>query len=151
MHLENDAGRSSSTLTNLLIAFAAGFLGVLVFHQSTVALLDAQAMMPAKTATWSLDPVPPWNVPTVISKAFWGGVWAIAISLVLRGRRGAGYWIWWTMLGAVALPLVAIFVVPPIKGQPVLDFASRFPVYALINAVWGFGTALLLRMFGRGG
>jgi hypothetical protein len=50
------------------------------------------------------------------------------------------------LLGAVALSLVAIFVVPVLKGQPVPPFMERFPVYALVNAAWGFGTALLLRM-----
>ena len=67
---------------------------------------------------------------------------------VLRNLSGASYWLTWTVVGAVALSLVAIFVVPPLKGQPMPDFMSRFPIFALVNAAWGFGTALLLRMFG---
>ena len=141
----------TSSLSAVLLTFAAGFLAVITGHQCIVAALNAAGVLPAGFPAWSFDPVPPFGVPTVISKAFWGGLWAILIAAILSNTRGAAYWIGWTVLGAVALPLVAIFVVPPLKGLPVPDFMARFPVYALINAVWGFATALFLRMFGRGG
>ncbi len=140
-----------SSFASLLLTFAAGFLAVLAGHQVIVAALNAAGILPPGFPAWSLDPVPPFNVPTVVSKAFWGGLWAILIAALLASTRGAAYWIGWTVLGAVALPLVAIFVVPLLKGQPIPDFMSRFPLYALINAVWGFATALFLRMFGKGG
>ncbi len=140
-----------SSFASLLLTFAAGFLAVIAGHQVIVAALNAAGILPAGFPAWSLDPVPPFGVPTVISKAFWGGLWAILIAALLTNTRGAAYWIGWTVLGAVALPLVAIFVVPLIKGQPIPDFMSRFPLYALINAVWGFVTALFLRMLGKGG
>ena len=140
-----------SSLSTLLCTFAAGFLAVIIGHQSIVAALNAAGTLPAGFPAWSLDPVPPFGVPTVVSNAFWGGLWAILIAALLNHTRGAAYWIGWTVLGAVALPLVAIFVVPPLKGQPIPDFLSRFPVYALINAVWGFVTALILRVLGKGG
>ena len=135
-----------SPLTFALSAFIAGFIATLVFHQSMVAGLDAAGLMPAAIKPWSFDPVPPLAVPTVISKAFWGGLWAILLGFILRKTSGAGYWLSWTLLGAVALSLVAIFVVPALKGQPVPAFMERFPVYALVNAAWGFGTALLLKL-----
>ena len=135
-----------SPLTFALSAFIAGFIATLVFHQSMVAGLDAAGLMPAAIKPWSFDPVPPLAVPTVISKAFWGGLWAVLLGFLLRRTSGAGYWLSWTLLGAVALSLVAIFVVPALKGQPVPAFVERFPVYALVNAAWGFGTALLLKL-----
>lgn len=140
-----------SPLLSLLLTFAAGFLAVIAGHQCAVAALNAGGILPPGFPAWSLDPVPPFGVPTVISKAFWGGLWAILIAALLKNTRGAAYWIGWTALGAIALPLVAIFAVPPLKGLPVPDFMSRFPVYALINAVWGFVTALFLRVLGKGG
>lgn len=141
----------SSTLSNLVVAFVAGFLAVLVFHQATVAVLNALGAMPTPAVPWSLEPVPPVGVPTVISKAFWGGLWAMLFAVLLRGTRGAAFWGSWIALGAIALPIVAIFVVPPLKGKAPPDFWTVFPVYALINAIWGFGAALILRMLGRGG
>jgi hypothetical protein len=136
-----------------LRAFVAGFLATVIFHQLTVLALNMTGLMPAGFKPWSIDPVPPFGVPAVISKAFWGGLWAILLLYVLRGQRGLAYWLSWTILGAVALSLVAIFVVPLLKGLPVPDFMQRFPIYALVNAAWGLGTALLLKIsswFSRG-
>lgn len=140
-----------SSLPSYLLTFAAGFLAVIAGHQVVVAALNAAGALPPGFPAWSFDPVPPFGVPAVISKAFWGGLWALLIAAILKNTRGTAYWAGWTVLGAVALPLVAIFVVPPLKGLPALDFMSRFPVYALINGVWGFATALLLRILGKGG
>lgn len=142
---------SNSRATSILLTFAAGFLAVIVGHQVVVLALNAAGLMPAGFPPWSMDPVPPFGVPTVISKAFWGGLWALLLALMLNHTRGAVYWIGWTLLGAVALSLVAIFVVPLLKGAAIPSFIERFPVYAAVNAAWGFMTALLLRVFGQGG
>lgn len=131
------------------IVFAAGFLAVLIGHQPMVAALNALDLMPAGFVPYSFDPVPPLGVPSVISKAFWGGLWAVMLDLILGRARGFGYWAGWTILGAIALPLVAIFVVPPLKGLPVPPFADRMPVFAAVNGVWGLATAALLTLFGR--
>lgn len=133
-------------MKSLLTAFVAGFLAVVVFHQATVAALNAVGLMPAGFAPWSFEPVPPFGVPTLISKAFWGGLWAMLLNAVLARREGAAYWGGWIVLGAVALPLVAIFVVPLLKGAAIPSFAERFPVYAIVNGMWGLGTALFLKI-----
>ena len=138
--------RGGSLLTFALTAFLAGCIAVAVFHQGAVAALNAAGMMPGGIQPWSFDPVPPFGVPTVISKAFWGGVWAVPLGLLLRNQTGPAYWVSWTVLGGVALSLVAIFIVPTLKGQPMPVFMERFPIYAGINAAWGFGTAMILRM-----
>lgn len=133
-----------------LRAFVAGFLAVIVFHQITVLALNTAGLMPGGFKPWSFDPVPPFGVPTVISKAFWGGVWALALAYLLRGQSGLAYWLAWIILGAFALSLVAFYVVPLLKGAQVPgDFAHRFPAYALVNAAWGLGTALFLKLMRR--
>ena len=40
-----------------------------------------------------------------------------ALAPLLSSLRGRAYWAGWIVVGAVALPLVAFFVVPPIKGE----------------------------------
>lgn len=136
-------------MPRIAIVFAAGFLAVLIGHQPTVAALNELGLMPAGFTPYSFDPVPPLGVPSVISKAFWGGLWALLLDLVLARSSGLSYWAGWTILGAIALPLVAIFVVPPLKGLPVPPFADRMPVFAAVNGAWGFVTAALLTLFGR--
>lgn len=139
------------TPAGAFLHFAAGFVSVVVFHQSAVALLEALGLW-ANAAPWALDPpVPPFGVPSLVSKAFWGGLWAVALGFVLSGRSGGAYWAGWTILGAIAVPLVAIFVVPAIKGVPGPEFFERFPRSSVVNATWGLGTAGLLRMLRRAG
>jgi hypothetical protein len=86
----------------------------------------------------------------VISKAFWGGVWGAVLVLLLARFSGASYWANWILVGAIALPLLGFFVVPPLKGEPIPQLWPRFLVAMLLNGTWGFGTAFLLRLAGTG-
>lgn len=131
---------------SLVTAFAGGALSVIVFHQSAVAALYGLSVMPPGFEPWSMSPIPPLGIPVVLSKAFWGGLWAILLWQFLHQATGIAYWVSWAVLGAMALPLVAIFVVPPLKGAPIPDIGERLPLYALINALWGLGTALIMRL-----
>lgn len=136
-------------MPRIAIVFAVGFLAVLLGHQPVVAALNALGIAPPGFTPYSFDPVPPLGVPSVISKAFWGGLWAILLDLFLARTSGLTYWLGWTILGAVALSLVAIFVVPLLKGVPVPPFADRFPFAAAVNAAWGLVTAALLTLWAR--
>jgi hypothetical protein len=106
-------------------------------------------VIPPNRSAWLIDPVPPLGVPSVLSKAFWGGVWGLALIPILARLSGVAYWAGWTLVGAVALTLVAFFVVPPIKGEAMpAPMLPRFVVGLLVNGAWGFGTALFLRVLG---
>jgi hypothetical protein len=137
------------TLKLVLLGFIAGFLAVLIFHQSLWYVLNVIGLIPWERPAWPLDPISPFGVPSVLSKAFWGGVWGAALAPLLQGLRGTAYWAAWILIGAFALSLVAFFVVPPIKGEPVPALWPRFMAALLVNAAWGFGTALFLRLFQR--
>jgi hypothetical protein len=131
----------------ILLGFAAGFLAVPIFHQATLFLLHAAGIGPA---AWNMAPVPPFGVPALLSAAFWGGLWGIALALVEpRFPRGAGYWAAALLFGAVLPTLVVWFVVLPIKGLPV-GGGFAWPgiiIGPVVNGAWGVGTALLLRAF----
>jgi hypothetical protein len=106
------------------LAFVAGFLAVLVFHQPVFALLHAAGLIPV--AAYNVRPVPPFGVPEVLSAAFWGGVWGVVFALVEpRLPRGPGYWVAAALFGAVALTVVFWFVAAPLKGLPVAGGVSR--------------------------
>ena len=131
----------------LVIGFGAGFLAVLVFHQPMLALLTAIGL--AKASVYAMDPSAPFGVPRVISLAFWGGIWGIVFALVeWRIPRGARYWVYAFVFGAIFPTLVAWFVVAPLKAQPVAGGwqASRMLTGLLINGAWGLGTALFLAL-----
>jgi hypothetical protein len=132
----------------LILGFIAGFFGVLIFHQGLWYLLYQIDFIPANLPAWPMDPIPPFGVPSVISKSFWGGLWGAALAPFLVRYSGTTYWVSWILIGAVALTITALYVVSPIKGQPMPALWPRFYYALLVNGAWGFGTALLLKLFG---
>lgn len=131
----------------LVVAFAAGFLAVLIVHQPVLAMLDASGF--AKAATYSMDATRPFGVPRVLSLAFWGGIWGVLLLYVQRSfPGGAAYWIAACAFGAIFPTLVAWTLVPALKGHAVgAGFnAHRLITGLLINGAWGWGTALFLHI-----
>jgi len=127
-------------------AFVAGFLATLVFHQGVLYLLHKAGASPRPA--FNMAKVPPLGVPQVISLAFWGGIWAIALAYLPGAPFGLGTWLYWILFGAVFPTVVALWVVLPMKGMGMKNgFDQKLLVGALIlNGAWGFGTALLLRL-----
>jgi hypothetical protein len=133
-------------LKMLILGFVAGFVATLTFHQGLwfvfnhVGVLDRPA--------WPVDPIPPLGVPAVLSKAFWGGLWGLVLTPILGRLDGASYWAAWIVVGAVALTAVSFFIVAPLKGLPIPALWPRFFIGLALNGIWGFGTALFLRLLG---
>jgi len=136
------------SLKLLMLGFAAGFIATLIFHQGLWHIFNQMGVIPLNRPAWAMDSTPPFEIPAVVSKAFWGGLWGLVLTSILMHLDGMSYWAAWIVLGAVALTAVAFFVVPPLKGQPIPALWPRFFVGLALNGAWGFGTALLLRLVG---
>ena len=136
------------SLKLLMLGFAAGFIATLIFHQGLWYIFNQVGVIPLNRPAWAMDSTPPFEIPAVLSKAFWGGLWGLVLTSILMHLDGMSYWAAWIVLGAVALTAVAFFVVPPLKGQPIPALWPRFFVGLALNGAWGFGTALLLRLVG---
>jgi hypothetical protein len=121
---------------------------ILIFHQGLWYIFNQVGVIPLDRPAWAMDSTPPFEIPAVLSKAFWGGLWGLVLTSILMHLDGMSYWAAWIVLGAVALTAVAFFVVPPLKGQPIPALWPRFFVGLALNGAWGFGTALLLRLVG---
>jgi hypothetical protein len=129
----------------LPLAFLAGFLGVLLFHQPMLGVLHALGL--TALAPYPTGATVPFGIPRVLSLAFWGGVWAIPLALILLGvRTWAAYW--WTALlfGSIGPSLVNWLVVLPLQGAPMGGgwHPSEILTALIINGAWGLGTALIL-------
>ncbi len=143
------AGSTQLSVATLVMAFIAGFLAVPVFHQIMFLILHLAGIIPVPP--FNMAPTKPFGVPVVISQSFWGGVWGIVFVLTLpRWFRGAAYWAASLILGGVALTLVYMFVVVPLKtgGLPGA-MGPLFVIGFLVNAAWGIGWALFLALFQR--
>ena len=129
-----------------LLAFVAGFASTLLFHQGLLFLLHRAGVSPRPA--YAMTPAWPFGVPQVVSLAFWGGVWAMALVPLLT--RWQGSWrelLAWAVAGAIGPTLVALLVVMPLKGGRVAGGGDPKLIAGalLLNGVWGFGTALLVR------
>jgi hypothetical protein len=133
----------------LALAFVAGALAVPIFHQILLLLFYLAGIVPFRP--FDMSPTKPLGVPALVSISFWGGVWGVVFVLTLpRWFRGTAYWIAAAIVGGVALTLVFMFVVWPLKvgGLPP-DMVGLFIIGFLLNAAWGIGWALFLALFGR--
>ncbi|MEA2490340.1 MAG: hypothetical protein QOH21_2132 [Acidobacteriota bacterium] len=126
-------------------AFFAGFLATIVFHQPMLFLLQLAGL--TTRAPYAMQAVPPFGVPAVISLAFWGGVWGILLWLVIRRRSNSSYWTITLLFGAIAPTLVAGLVVAPLKHQATPRTWQLIVLGLAVNAAWGLGTAVFLRLF----
>ncbi len=141
---------AASVLSRFSLAFVAGFVAVLVFHQGMLTFLHAFGITPA--SPFPMQPTQPFSLPAVWSLSFWGGIWGLMFAIFDRFfPRGAGYWIWAILFGAIGPTLVAWFIVYPMKGLP--RAAGWKPLSMLtgllVNGAWGLGTAFFLRRFSR--
>lgn len=125
--------------------FLAGFIATLVFHQGLLGLLYLAGVSPR--GPFNLAATEPLGIPQVVSLAFWGGVWAVALAPMLAKLAAARWWIGWIIAGAVGPSAVALFIVFPLKGMPMAGgWDPKLIVGALLlNGAWGLGCALLLR------
>jgi hypothetical protein len=127
-------------------AFVAGFVSTLVFHQGLLTLFYLSAVVPR--APYDFSAVPPLGIPAVISLAFWGGAWGVAIWPFLKNVNGAAYWVRAQVISAIASGSVTLFIVSPLKGMPMAGgWNSKVIVSTLIlNGTWGLGMAMLMRL-----
>ena len=130
------------TAVHSLVSLVA--LSVLVFHQLGFWL--SSKLLNTTFTLYNMRPVPPWAVPTIVSLAFWGGLWGIAAAFLVPRLPGAlGGMVGWILFAGIIVTLVNWFVVLPIKGQPVGN-GFRLPgvvVVPIVYAFWGFGMWLI--------
>jgi hypothetical protein len=138
----------NAAFSRFALAFAAGFLSVLLFHQGLLALLHAVNFTPR--APYPTGLTQPFGIPQIWSSAFWGGVWGLVFAAIApRFRQDESYWLAALLFGAIAPTSIAWFIVAPLKGQPLAGGwkPSAMLTGLLLNGAWGVGTAGLLSLF----
>ncbi|MDD5711206.1 MAG: hypothetical protein PHY31_00445 [Smithellaceae bacterium] len=142
-----DGNLASEIAKAVVLGFIAGFCATLIFHQLSLEILWLAGISPF--SPFSMVPTKPFGVPAVISLSFWGGVWGIVLALIHGYFPERGYWLTVFIFGGILPSLVALFMVLPMKGQPM--GGGWHPTLLLtafvINGLWGVGTAIFLRAF----
>src|SRR5258708_1372519 len=110
-------------LRHIALAFLTGAVAVLLIHQPVIALLNSAGLAPFSAYSWRATS--PWNVPFVLSLAFWGGIWTIPITWLLdRLPYGWRFWVGAVLLGAVPPTLTTWFVIFPLRHLSPSAFAA---------------------------
>lgn len=130
-------------------AFVAGFMATLVFHQGLWAGLYAAGSVPK--AAWDMTAVPPLGVPSVISLAFFGGLWGVVLWQLMKNSTALQYWLRAIVMGAIGPSALALLVVFPLKGLPILGGPDPKVIVGalLLNAAWGLGVGLMMKLLNR--
>lgn len=119
---------------NLAIAFACGFVGVLVFY---AAIIAADRIGLAGMLGIQPRGVPPL-VPFIYSIGTWGGIWALLLALPWISKV-------WLIRGIVIGLLAtagAIWIFNKMPG----DFSMLWVYAAILNVIWGIASALFYRV-----
>ena len=130
-------------------SFIAGFISTLLFHQGLFHLLFLAGKVPKPA--WNMAATQPLQVPAVISLAFWGGVWGVALWVMIRRQSTSRQWALAFVLGALLPSIVGLLLVAPLKGMP---FAANWDLKIwlgafLLNGAWGLGVVLFMKAFGK--
>lgn len=92
-----------------------------------------------------MAPTQPLGVPSVISLAFFGGLWGVLIWKFIAHKKNR---LWLSViLGSVGPTAVAMLLVFPLKGIPVQLAVVMMGL--IINAFWGLGLFLINNYFYR--
>jgi hypothetical protein len=137
-----------ASFSGMVAGFVAGFFATLAFHQVMLAFLHGLGLT-ARTP-FAFERTPPLGAPAVLSLAFWGGLWGVALAYAEpRFSRGVNYWVSALLFGAIGPTLVTWFVSAPLHGLPV-GAGWHLPgmmTSVFVNGAWGLGAALLLRLW----
>ena len=128
---------------DLLRGFVAAALSVVFVHQAVVFVLNKLGVWPIKP--YSMAPIGPLQIPTIVNSIFWGGLWGSVFVLVQPLLPAMHPCLQGALFGLLMLLFSNSLLVPLLKGQPIFfgfDIKKILSV-ALILSCFGAAMALL--------
>jgi hypothetical protein len=126
-------------LVSLLYGFVAAAIAVLVVHQGIVFVLNQAGIWPAKP--WSMAPIGPLGVPTIVNSVFWGGLWGVVYAAFNRFLPVGPVWQKGILFGLLMALVSNFLILPLIKGQPVFMGGDTRKIAIVLGILSGFGLA----------
>ena len=129
------------------LAFIAGFLATVLFHQTAIWLLTL--VLPFPFTPWNMA-TNDYGLPRVVALALWAGVWAVPLCLLIRARPALPAMATGAVLGSLIPSLWGWTVIAAMRGGPLFAGGNTRVILTVlfINAVWGAATVWLFTLLG---
>ena len=72
---------SGTSLKSIIFGFVAGAIATVTVHEAINYVLLQAGIFPR--VPWSMEPVPGFGFPQIVSDATWGGLWGVIFALIL--------------------------------------------------------------------
>jgi hypothetical protein len=132
---------AQGNLRRLIFGFIAAAVSVIIFHQTVVFGLGQAGLLPVKA--WSLDPVGPWAVPSLVNGMFWAGLWGMLFALIWPRIPGGALPLKGAIFGVLGPVLTGRWLlVPLIKGEPLFAGWNTTTMASQILIGMAFGAGL---------
>jgi len=134
-------------IRTVALAFLAGFLATILFHQTAIWLLTLLAPFPF--APWNMAPND-YGLPRVVVLSIWAGVWAVPLCLLIRARPRLPAMTTGAVLGSLIPSLWGWTVIAALRGGPLFAGGNGRVILTVlfVNAVWGATTVWLFSLLG---
>lgn len=129
------------------LAFLAGFLATIIFHQGAIWLLTRVVPFPFTPWNFALND---YGLPRVVALSIWAGVWAIPLCLLIRLRPALPAMMTGAVLGSLIPSIWAWTVIAGMRGAPLFAGGNARVIITVlfVNAVWGAATVWLFSLLG---
>jgi hypothetical protein len=125
---------------DLFLGFLAGAISVLTIHEILVLFLKKANLLPDATP-WSIKPIGPFGVPTIVNSAFWGGLWGIVYVLTMHVLPFTLPWEKGLAFGILIALLSNFTLLPLIKQKPLFMGFNVKLIGCVLFILSGFGIA----------
>lgn len=129
-------------LTDLAFGFLAAAVAVVTAHEGIVLILNKAGLLPK--APWSLEPIGPWKVPTIVNSIFWGGLWGVVYAAVHHRIPGDQTAIKGAIFGLLIALVSNFTLLPLIKRKPLFMGGNLKLIACVLVILAGFGAATAL-------
>lgn len=134
------------SLPNIFFGFLAGALAVVTAHEAAIYILSTAKFLPPTAQAWSIAAQPPFGVPNIVNKMFWGGLLGSLFAVVWPMLPGGALWLRGLIYGALVVVFSNWLLVPFVKGT-----LFKMPNQALFGGLVPSRmiiTAIILTTFG---
>lgn len=132
---------SGTSFKSIIFGFIAGAIATVTVHEAINYGLLQAGIFPR--VPWSMEPVPGFGIPQIVSDAAWGGLWGVIFALILGDVPKGSMTLKGIILGILGPALVGVFILVPI-------LTSKFPLFfngdtnmigSVLLILAGFGAA----------